>query len=206
MTWPKVRVGITETSLSPPELPLPAAGTALASYPLGSSGHVFYIDTSNHLHELWFDLAQGPGWNHADLSASTEAPLPAAGTTLTSYPLGSSGHVFYIDASNRLHELWFDLAQGPGWNHADLSASTEAPLPAAGTTLTSYPLGSSGHVFYIDASNRLHELWFDSAKGQGWHHNDLYCLDRSSSSDGGDRLDQLHLGQLRSLSIHRQSI
>ncbi len=153
--------------------PLPAAGTSLTSYPLGVSGHVLFMDAGSHLHELWFDPAEGPDSNHNDLTASAGAPLPAAGTALTSYPLGSSGHVLFIGADDRLHELWFDSAQGLGWHHNDLTASTGAPRPAAGTALTSYPLGSSGHILFIDADNHLHELWFDSAQGPGWHHNDL---------------------------------
>jgi hypothetical protein len=174
--------------------PLPAAGTALTSYPLGTSGHVFYIDTSNHVHELWFDPLQGPDWNHRDLTVSAGAPLPAAGTALTSYPMESSGHVLFIGASNHLHELWSDPAQSPGWNHRDLTASAGAPLPAAGTALTSYPLGTSGHVFYIDTSNHVHELWFDSVKGPGSSHNDLAASSRAPLPAAGTALTSYSLG------------
>jgi len=176
------------------DAPLPAAGTALTSYPLGSSGHVFYIDTSNHVRELWFDPARGPGWNHRDLTAAADAPLPAAGTALTSYALGSSGRVLFVDTSNHLHELWFDSVQASGWNHRDLTASTGAPLPARGTALTSYPLGSSGHVLFMDTSNRLHELWFDSAQSPGWNHNDLTASTEAPLLAGGTALTSYPLG------------
>ena len=174
--------------------PLPAAGTALTSYPLGSSGHVLFMDTNNHLHELWFDSEQGSSWNHTDLTASAEAPLPAAGSALTSYPLGSSGHVLFMDASNHLHELWFDPAHGRGWNHNDLTSSTGAPLPATGTALTSYPLGSSGHVLLMDTNNHLHELWFDSAPGRGWNHNDLTASAGAPLAAAGSALTNYILG------------
>jgi predicted O-methyltransferase YrrM len=168
--------------------PIPAAGAALTSYAVDSSGHVFYIDTSNHVCELWFDLAQGPGWHHTDLIASAGAPIPAAGTALTSYPLGSSGHVFYIDRSNHVRELWFDLTQGSHWHQSDLTVSAKAPPPAAGTALTSYTLGSSCHVFYIDTRNHVRELWFDLTQGSGWHHNDLTASARASTAAAGTAL------------------
>jgi hypothetical protein len=117
------------------------------------------MDANNHLHELWFDSAHGRGWNHNDLTTSTGAPLPAAGTALTSYPLGSSGHVLFMDTNNHLHELWFDSAPGRGWNHNDLTASAGAPLAAAGSALSNYILGGSGHVLFIDNQSDVSELY-----------------------------------------------
>jgi hypothetical protein len=151
--------------------PRPGANSATTSYSFNSSGHVFFVDANDHLHELWYDPTQGPGWNHNDLTSPTGLS-PAAGTALTSYSLGSSGHVFFVDASNHLQELWYDPAQGPDWNHNDLTASTGI-APAAGTALTGYTLGSSGHVFFVDESNHLHEFRYDPAKGPGWNHSDL---------------------------------
>jgi predicted O-methyltransferase YrrM len=139
--------------------PRPEDKSGMTSYAFSSSAHVFYVDTNNHVRELWFDPLQSPGWNHRDLTASAGAPLPAAGTTLTSYSLGSSGHVLFMDASNHLHELWSDPAQSPGWNHNDLTASAGAPLPKAGTALTNYTLGSSGHVLFIDNQPDVSELY-----------------------------------------------
>jgi hypothetical protein len=138
---------------------LPAIGTALTSYTLGSSGHVFFMDTSNHLHELRHDPADGPDWSHNNLTPSAEL-VPVAGTALTSYTLGNSGHVFLVDTSDHLHELWYDPAQRPGqgWNRRDLTALA-GPLAGARTALTSYTMGSSGHVLFIDDQLDLSELY-----------------------------------------------
>src|SRR6266404_3180440 len=156
--------------------PRPGANSATTSYSFNSSGHVFFVDASGHLHELWYDPAQGTDWNHNNVTASTGIAA-AARTALTSYTMGSSAHVFFVDESNHLHEFRYDPAKGLGWNHSDLTAST-TPLPAAGTALTSYTLAGSGHVFFTDTSNHLHELWYDPAKRPDWNHNDLTASTR----------------------------
>jgi hypothetical protein len=151
---------------------------------MDSSHHVFFVDKSNHIHELWFDSTKGSNWNHRDLNAATRAPSPAAGTALTSYPHGSSGHVLYIDTTRHVRELWFDLSRDTNWHHLDLTASAAAPRPATGTALTSYTLGSSGHVFYVDVADHVRELWFDLSQGPKWHHNDVIT---SAGVSHGDR-------------------
>ncbi len=148
----------------------------MTSYTLAGSGHVFFTDTNNHLHELRHDAAKYPDWNHYDLTASTRL-LPAIGAALTSYTLGNSGHVFFLDTSNHLRELRHDPAHDPDWSRNDLTSCAEL-VPVAGTALTSYTLGNSGHVLLLDTSNHLHELWYDPAQGagDGWNHRDLTAL------------------------------
>ena len=77
------------------------------------------------------------------------------------------------------------------WHHNDLIASTGALRPEDKCGMTSYAFSSSGHVFYIDTSNHVHELWFDLVQGSGLESQRPYRLRRSSSSSRRDRLDQL---------------
>ena len=63
-------------------------------------------ERDHHLRELWFDSAEGQGWHHNDLTASAGAPLPAAGTSLTNYALGSSSHVLFVDNQSDVSELY----------------------------------------------------------------------------------------------------
>ena len=109
---------------------------------------MFYVDVADHVRELWFDLSQGPKWHHNDVITSAgvshgDRHSAVAKAALTSYALKSSGHLLFIGADNHLHEMWFDAAQGLSWHHNDITASTGAPLPLAGTPLTNFSLVAS---------------------------------------------------------------
>jgi hypothetical protein len=154
---------------------LPTPTSALTSYRLGNSQHVFFIGTDNHVHELFID---GAGWVDNDLTASANAGAGAVPPTptsdLTGYPLGNSQHVFFIGTDSHVHELFID---GAGWADNDLTASANAGAGAVPPTptsdLTGYPLGNSQHVFFIGTDDHVHELFID---GAGWLDNDLTAL------------------------------
>jgi hypothetical protein len=154
------------TTLASAVLPTPTS--ALTSYRLGNSQHVFFIGTDNHVHELFID---GGSWADNDLTASANAGAGAVPPTptsdLTGYPLGNSQHVFFIGTDNHVHELFID---GAGWVDNDLTTLASAVPPAPTSDLTGYPLGNSQHVFFIGTDSHVHELFID---GAGWADNDL---------------------------------
>ncbi len=148
---------------------LPTPTSALTSYRLGNSQHVFFIGTDNHVHELFID---GGSWADNDLTASANAGAGAVPPTptsdLTGYPLGNSQHVFFIGTDNHVHELFID---GAGWVDNDLTTLASAVPPAPTSDLTGYPLGNgSQHVFFIGTDSHVHELFIACA---GWADNDL---------------------------------
>jgi zinc metalloprotease ZmpB len=155
------------TTLATAVLPTPTS--ALTSYRLGNSQHVFFIGTDNHVHELFID---GGSWADNDLTVSANAGAGAVPPTptsdLTGYPLGNSQHVFFIGTDNHVHELFID---GAGWVDNDLTTLASAVPPAPTSDLTGYPLGNgSQHVFFIGTDSHVHELFID---GGSWADNDL---------------------------------
>jgi zinc metalloprotease ZmpB len=159
------------TTLATAVLPTPTS--ALTSYRLGNSQHVFFIGTDNHVHELFID---GGSWADNDLTVSANAGAGAVPPTptsdLTGYPLGNSQHVFFIGTDNHVHELFID---GAGWVDNDLTALAGAGAvpPTPTSALTGYPLGNSQHVFFIGTDSHVHELDID---GGSWNDNDLTTL------------------------------
>jgi len=149
--------------------PNAAPGSALAGYVLGTTQHVIYLGTDNHVRELWWD---GTNWNHNDLTLAASggpAPNAAPGSALAGYVLGTTQHVIYRGTDNHVRELWWDGS----WHHNDLTLAVvggPAPNAAAGSHLDGYILGGTQHVNYLGTDNHVHELWWD---GAAWRHNDL---------------------------------
>jgi hypothetical protein len=62
--------------------PLTAPGSPLTNFALSDNiPHVVYIDTANHIEQLWY---QGTGFVHQDLTATTGGPAAGGGATTTS--------------------------------------------------------------------------------------------------------------------------
>ena len=61
-----------------------------------------------------------------------------------------------------VRELWWNAS---GW-HAGSPMVKGAWLPAEGSPLSSWVLGQTAHVMYVDGNENIRELWWDSS---GWH-------------------------------------
>jgi RHS repeat-associated protein len=87
-------------------------------------GDFYYLDSSGHVHET---LGAGGAWGDADATAIAGAPAAIAGSQLSGY-VNSSGvtWVFYINSSQHLEALWYDVISSGGWHGMDITASTGA--------------------------------------------------------------------------------
>jgi hypothetical protein len=145
------------------------------SDPSGSSQHVVYVASDNHVHEVY--TAKGwDGWGHVDLSKEAGAPRALGGSTPFGYAWDRdrSQHVVYVGEDLHVHELFFG-AGGP-WRHFDLTkeAGTSSLVKAGGTVFAYVwdrdPAGSSQHVIYVGGDLKVHELY---TRGGGWTHHNL---------------------------------
>ncbi|WP_128429571.1 trypsin-like serine peptidase [Streptomyces cyaneus] len=153
--------------------PLPAG--PLHGYVMDQGGtpsqHVVYQGVDGRAHELWWYGHQG--WSHTDLTAHSNAPLPAGplhGNTKVWNGVASQ-HVYYQGVDGHAHELWWHPDHG--WNHTDLTAHTNAPLPAGplhGNTKVWNGVASQ-HVYYQGVDGHAHELWWHP--DHQWNHTDL---------------------------------
>ena len=104
----------------------PTNGTILNGYgwEAGQSKQVAYDLSDGHIHEL--HMIKGGAWQDADLTAMAGAPI--SGTLIGncySWEAGQSKQVVYKTVDGHIHELY--VVKGWNWNHADLTAITEAP-------------------------------------------------------------------------------
>ena len=149
---------------------LVAAGSRLHSYyGVDTSQHVNTIGTDGHVHELYAE--PGSEWLDNDLTVVAGAPLPAAGTAVTSFwGTDSSQHVHYIGIDGHVHELYIEV--GAPWKHNDLTVTSKGVLPRAGSPLAAYwQVDSSQHIDFVGANGHIYELYI--APGKAWECNDL---------------------------------
>ena len=160
-------------------------GTALAAgdpwgYAFEAAGtqHVIYRGVDGHIHELWWDAANG--WGAGDLTDVTGVTAPAGDPSGYSLEATSTQHVVYRGTDNHIHELWWGAANG--WRGGDLCAETGAPAAAGDPFGYVFDAQGTQHVVYRAATGHIIELWWDAATG--WSAGDLTAVSGAPPAAG----------------------
>jgi hypothetical protein len=140
---------------------------------------VFFEAGNGHVHELWSNTSGA--FYDSDLTAASGGTAARSASSLTSFYRDTTypEHVFFQDANNHIHELW--SGSNAAWHDSDLTAASNGSTAAAGSTLTGFYWNETypEHVFFLDASGHVHELWSDSSAV--WHDHDLTQLTGSGA-------------------------
>lgn len=115
---------------------LAASGTKLTSFSNAYGQHVFYVSSSQHIDELYWN---GTSWANNDLTTATGGTLAAVGAALTSYPLGNDEHVSYSGTDQHVHALYW-TPNNP-WVHNDMTSLAGAPYYVTGSPLLGFSCG-----------------------------------------------------------------
>lgn len=128
--------------------------------------HVVSIDARSHVVELFF---QNQRWSYNDLTSSTQTPLAATKSNLTSFILSDGmPHIVFIANNQHVVQLFYQDHQ---WAFNDLTASSHAPAPGAGTRLTSFVLrDGSPRIVFVDGKQHVDQVFYRDNK---WIFNDL---------------------------------
>jgi hypothetical protein len=151
--------------------------------------YVFYVDPSSDVHEL-SATASGSAWSDSDLTTLTGAPVAASGSALSTVDdVLHYVHVFYLDASGRIWELY--QTGTSSWSYRSPSSLTGAPAAVAGSALTSLVDSSSGgnviHVFYLGTNEDVYELYYSGA----WYSDAPAALAGAGAAAAGSALTSL---------------
>jgi hypothetical protein len=161
--------------------PTGSSGSALTGFYLNTTypEHVFFEAGNGHVHELWSNTSGA--FYDSDLTAASGGTAARSASSLTSFYRDTTypEHVFFQDANNHIHELW--SGSNAAWHDSDLTAASNGSTAAAGSTLTGFYWNETypEHVFFLDASGHVHELWSDSSAV--WHDHDLTQLTGSGA-------------------------
>jgi len=151
------------------------ACVSLCSAVSSGTRHVFYEDSSGHVHQLY---STPSGWSDVDLTALTNAPVaelnPGFSTGLTSVLDSATNyvHVYYLGGNQHIYELY---GTGTTWYRDDPTALAAGVVAQFSSGLTSLiGSGSVIHVFYWDSNYSLQELYW--LGGTTWHHDSPAAL------------------------------
>lgn len=141
------------------------------TWPLEGTKQVVYLGPGGHIHEL--RVAPGGNWQHADLSVFTGAPPATQITAGYSWTAGNSKQIVFVGDDEHLHELY--MVSGQPWQHVDLTALTNAPLPGS-SSMVGYEWTErcSKQLVYVGRDGHLHELFLKV--GGNWEHSNLTML------------------------------
>jgi outer membrane protein assembly factor BamB len=158
-------------------------GSPLAAYsqPDGSI-HIYLLDVTGNIHELYLAPAAGGQWVDNNLSGYAGAQPAAYFSALAAYTQGDgSQHVNFLDSNGHIHELYRTADPAAQWVDNDLTKFAAGAAAAQGSAIKSCSLNDGGqHVSFIDQNGHLHDLYrAPSAKAQ-WIDIDL------TAQDGGD--------------------
>jgi hypothetical protein len=141
------------------------------AWPQEGTKQIAYLGPDGHIHELW--VSSGGSWQHADLSAITGAPPAVQITAGYSWTAGNTKQIVFVGDDAHLHELY--MPAGQSWQHVDLTALTNAPLPGS-HCMVGYEWieRCSKQLVYVGRDGHLHELYLKV--GGNWEHADLTIL------------------------------
>lgn len=133
-----------------------------AAYFAGNAARVAYLDTSQHIREIF---EQAGTWSEWDMTASLGL-VNAYSDPKIYVDTGGAGHVIYRDIIGDVHQLSLDAS---GWHHLDLSSGAlpNAPTPAIGAPM-GYVSNGVPRIVYRDINNQVVELYFYDGVWNQW--------------------------------------
>lgn len=143
--------------------PLATYGSPLVSILNGQQGHVYYVATDMHVHEIYWKT--GGVWLTDDLNASAGSPTAATASALTAITMGSEELVYYLTSNGHVQEL-YSTNDSSSWLTEDTTVSSGAPDAAVGSALTSLDWNLSTYVYFYTDDGHIHQL--TSTNGSKW--------------------------------------
>jgi hypothetical protein len=148
----------------------PEANSPLTSFSYGTEDLVYYIGTDNHIHEAQWDTSKGS--SYVDITAASSAPVPAAGSALTSILNGEHGYIYYIAANMHAYEItWTSTGS---WTYTDITSTAGAANAGYAGSLGSFIFGGDLEVVYETAAKHIIQVYLNS--GSTWKTLDMTSL------------------------------
>lgn len=152
------------------------AGTSLTSFQDSTGAHVYYVDSHDHVHQLfWAGATQSNGgpWSDQDETSIANPSQLTTGGALAGFPTSSDqqAHAVFLGISgNHVYETVFVGSQMQEQDLTNLSGATVGPVSGSALTAFGLSAGNPGHIQYLDSNGHVNHLYFD---GSAWHNQDL---------------------------------
>jgi hypothetical protein len=172
LTWSPDKAWGEDTSIAGQQVA--AWGSALTGHLTGFTQEIFYLTPNQHIYELWRWSQNFDGWHHDDVTALSGSISAAPSSPLVGF---YDSHVavdavFYIGTDGDVHEL---LYSGGKWSNIDMTATTGARQPAAGSQLAAHTntIATAEEVFYVDYNDAIEMFRTGSYVSPVWNISNL---------------------------------
>ena len=165
---PWVKQDLTAETGGPPVLTGSLAGFSDIDGP-----HVYYVAFNKHVNQIYWNYGS---WANQDLTLMGRGPFVSPSGGITAFYDGSGEHVFYVDEIQHVNQLYY--AWNEPWVNQDITLSAALssgppfllpPLPEVSSDLASFADNSGEHVFYVNSSSEIYQLYFNGS----WSAQDL---------------------------------
>jgi hypothetical protein len=165
-----IRVSHTGWEHNVPSTVPAAPGTSPTTWftPTDNVQHIAYAGADGAVQEAFFRLG-GAGWEHNVPSAGQVAVAPGTSPTAWFTPSENIQHIAYVGADGAIHEAFFRIGGGGGWEHNVPSTVPAAPNTSPTSWFT--PGENIQHIAYAGADGAVHEAFFRIGGTAGWEHN-----------------------------------
>jgi hypothetical protein len=138
---------------------LAAPGSAVAELIDGNGPHIIYVDTNQHVNQLFWT---GAIWINDDVTADAGSAAPVSpGTGLTTVIYESRVSIDYVDINQHVNQL---LWTGTQWVNQDLTvAAGTATLASSGSAVANLIDSNGPHIVYIDTNQHVNQLMWTGA-------------------------------------------
>ena len=152
----------------------------MAGFNVGNFQYVYYLDTANHVHELFYNNAS---WSDQDLTALTKSSPTAEFSNVSALliPGTKKIRVYFVSGKNR-HVMQLASTNNGKWSSADVTKKAKASVPDE--QIVAYPDASGGkvNVYYV-AGHNVNRMYQPTAST--WANQAL------TSGGTADSIDQL---------------
>jgi hypothetical protein len=155
----------------------------MAGFNVGNFQYVYYLDTANHVHQLFYNNAS---WSDEDLTALTKSSPTAEFSNMSAFliPGTKKMRVYFVSGKTR-HITQFASTNNGKWSSSDLTKKAKGSVPDE--QIVAYPNATGGkvNVYYVTGHdiNRIYQ-----PTATTWATEDLTALTNGGAADSIDQL------------------
>jgi hypothetical protein len=163
--------------------PVANGAYGMAGFKIGNFQYVYYLDTNNHLHQLFYNNSR---WTDEDLTVLTKTSPTATFASISAFviPNTKKMRVYFVSSSNG-HIIQLASTNNAKWSGSDLTKKAKGSLPDE--QIVAFPSASGGtvNVYYV-AGHNVNRIYQPTVTT--WANEDLTALTGGGVADSVDEL------------------
>ena len=158
----------------------PARGVWMAGFNTGNFQYVYFVATTGHVHQLFYNNST---WTEKDLTALSGSEAVASGSGVSAFVIAGGTdqfEVYFVGTDKHIVEL--SSTNNQTWAFADLTDLTGAPVPAIANQIVAFPTPNDDFHVYFVAKSHIHQLYLPI--NSLWQIEDLTVESKGPNANG----------------------